>query len=144
MMEQNTTNKPLRRVGTLTLGVCLIAAGTLFLLARFLPGLPWLVIWQVLPAAGLILLGVRGTLLLGPARRMPVRLRLGSTLPAADGRMLRRLDLDAGRPDAGQWIYHSPVIQESLCSRPPWERLHRLFRLKREAYCTPVSSASLW
>lgn len=38
MMEQNTTNKPLRRVGTLTLGVCLIAAGTLFLLARFLPG----------------------------------------------------------------------------------------------------------
>ena len=39
------------------LGVCLIAAGTLFLLARFLPGLPWLVIWQVLPAAGLILLG---------------------------------------------------------------------------------------
>mgnify|MGYP000140493688 FL=1 len=53
----NTTNKPLRRVGTLTLGVCLIAAGVLFLLARFLPGLPWLVIWQVLPAAGLILLG---------------------------------------------------------------------------------------
>lgn len=51
-MEQNTTNKPLRRVGTLTLGVCLIAAGVLFL-----PGLPWLVIWQVLPAAGLILLG---------------------------------------------------------------------------------------
>ena len=39
MMEQNTTNKPLRRVGTLTLGVCLIAAGVLFLLARFLPGL---------------------------------------------------------------------------------------------------------
>ena len=56
-MEPNTTNKPLRRVGTLTLGVCLIAAGVLFLLARFLPGLPWLVIWQVLPAAGLILLG---------------------------------------------------------------------------------------
>ena len=87
-MEQNTTNKPLRRVGTLTLGVCLIAAGTLFLLARFLPGLPWLVIWQVLPAAGLILLGCE-------------------VLPAR-------------------------------------ERLHRLFRLKREAYCTPVSSASLW
>ena len=48
---------PSRRVGSLTLGACLIAAGTLFLLARFLPGLPWLVIWQVLPAAGLILLG---------------------------------------------------------------------------------------
>ena len=46
----NTTNKPLRRVGTLTLGVCLIAAGVLFLFCRFLPGLPWMVIWQVLPA----------------------------------------------------------------------------------------------
>ena len=69
MMEQNTTNKPLRRVGTLTLGVCLIAAGVLFLLARFLPGLPWLVIWQVLPAAGLILWGVRcSTTRPGPAR----------------------------------------------------------------------------
>lgn len=69
MMEQNTTNKPQRRVGTLTLGVCLIAAGTLFLLARFLPGLPWLVIWQVLPAAGLILLGCEvSTTRPGPAR----------------------------------------------------------------------------
>ena len=27
------------------------------MLCRFLPGLPWMVIWQVLPAAGLILLG---------------------------------------------------------------------------------------
>ena len=53
-MEQNTTNKPLRRVGTLTLGVCLIAAGVLYLLARFLPSLPRLVNWQVHPAAGLI------------------------------------------------------------------------------------------
>lgn len=115
-MEQNTTNKPLRRVGTLTLGVCLIAAGVLFLLCRFLPGLPWLVIWQVLPAAGLILLGCE--VLYYSARRVSVRLRLGGALPADDGRVLRRLDLDAGRPDAGQWIYHSPVIQESLCSLP--------------------------
>lgn len=56
-LTTNTTNKPLRRVGTLTLGVCLIAAGALFLLCRFLPSLPWMTIWQILPAAGLILLG---------------------------------------------------------------------------------------
>ena len=65
-MEQNTTNKPLRRVGTLTLGVWLIAAGAPSLPAsnrddevgpRSPPALPWLVVWQVLPAAGLILLG---------------------------------------------------------------------------------------
>ena len=69
----NTTNKPLRRVGTLTLGVCLIAAGVLFLLARFLPGLPWLVIWQVLPAAGLILLvpNVICKMPIHPVSRMP-------------------------------------------------------------------------
>ena len=34
--------------------------------------------------------------------------------------------------------------QESRCSSPAREGLHRLFRLKRGAYCTPVSSASLW
>ena len=106
-MEQNTTNKPLRRVGTLTLGVCLIAAGTLFLLARFLPGLPWLVIWQVLPAAGLILLGCE--VLYYSARRMPVRLRLGGALPADDGWVLRRLDPYAAGPDAGPRLHHPPV-----------------------------------
>ena len=136
-MEQNTTNKPLRRVGTLTLGVCLIAAGVLFLLCRFLPGLPWLVIWQVLPAAGLILLGCE-------VLYFSARLRLGGALPADDGWVLRRLDPYAAGPDAGPRLHHPPVIQESLCSLPPREGLHRLFRLKREAYCTPVSSASLW
>ena len=130
-MEQNTTNKPLRRVGTLTLGVCLIAAGVLFLLCRFLPGLPWLVIWQVLPAAGLILLGCE--VLYYSARPGACRCDFGSVvLPYAAG------------PDAGPRLHHPPVIQESLCSLPPREGLHRLFRLKREAYCTPVSSASLW
>ena len=41
MMEQNTTNKPLRRVGTLTLGVCLIACGVLFLCYFFVPHFNW-------------------------------------------------------------------------------------------------------
>ena len=107
-MEQNTTNKPLRRVGTLTLGVCLIAAGTLFLLARFLPGLPWLVIWQVLPAAGLILLGCE-VLYYSARPGMPVRLRLGDALPADDGWVLRRLDPYAAGPDAGPRLHHPPV-----------------------------------
>ena len=46
----NTTNKPLRRVGTLTLGVCLIAAGVLFLFCRFLPGLPWICLLYTSPS----------------------------------------------------------------------------------------------
>ena len=64
----NTTNKPLRRVGTLTLGVCLIAAGTLFLLARFLPGLPWLVIGRCYRRRGSSCSGVKcSTTRPGPA-----------------------------------------------------------------------------
>ena len=56
-MLMKTASKPLRRIGSLSLGVCLIAAGVLFLGSRFLPGLPWMTIWYTLPAAGLILLG---------------------------------------------------------------------------------------
>ena len=144
-MEQNTTNKPLRRVGTLTLGVCLIAAGTLFLLAPLpCPGLPWLVIWQVLPAAGLILLGCEVLYYLGPARRMPVRLRLGGALPADDERVLRRLDPHAAGPDAGPRLHHPPVNTRKPVQPPAPGGSAQAFRLKRGAYCTPVSSASLW
>ena len=32
---------PLRRVGSFTLGACLIAAGIFFLLAYFVPGVDW-------------------------------------------------------------------------------------------------------
>ena len=143
-MEQNTTNKPLRRVGTLTLGVCLIAAGTLFLLARFLPGLPWLVIWQVLPAAGLILLGCE--VLYYSARPGECRcdfssvvlclLMMGGCFGVSTLMLLAQM--------LGRGCTIHLCTQESLCSRPARERLHRLFRLKRGAYCTPVSSASLW
>ena len=143
-MEQNTTNKPLRRVGTLTLGVCLIAAGVLFLLARFLPGLPWLVIWQVLPAAGLILLGCE--VLYYSARPGACRCDFGSVvlclLMMGGCFGVSTLMLLAQMLGRGCTIHL--WTQESLCSLPPREGLHRLFRLKREVYCTPVSSASLW
>lgn len=48
---------PQRRVGSLTLGVCLIAAGVFFLCYFFVPGFPWQLVLKVAPAAGLILLG---------------------------------------------------------------------------------------
>ena len=48
---------PLRRVGSFTLGVCLIAAGIFFLLAYFVPGVDWKLMLKIAPAAGLILLG---------------------------------------------------------------------------------------
>lgn len=50
-------NGPVRRVGSLTLGVCLIAAGVLFLCYFFLPGFDWQLAVKIAPAAGLILLG---------------------------------------------------------------------------------------
>lgn len=50
-------NPPVRRVGSLTLGICLIAAGVFFLLYYFVPGFNWLLTLKIAPAAGLILLG---------------------------------------------------------------------------------------
>ena len=49
--------QPLRRVGSFTMGVCLIAAGIFFLLAYFVPGFDWKLTLKIAPAAGLILLG---------------------------------------------------------------------------------------
>ena len=48
---------PLRRVGSFTLGVCLIAAGTFFLLTYFVPDFPTQPVLRIVPAAGLVLLG---------------------------------------------------------------------------------------
>lgn len=48
---------PVRRVGTLTLGVCLIACGVLFLCYFFVPHFNWELALKIAPAAGLILLG---------------------------------------------------------------------------------------
>ena len=49
--------QPLRRVGSFTLGVCLIAAGIFFLLAYFVPGVDWKLMLKIAPAAGLVMLG---------------------------------------------------------------------------------------
>ena len=49
--------QPLRRVGSFTLGVCLIAAGAFFLCYHFVPGFDWQLALKIAPAAGLILLG---------------------------------------------------------------------------------------
>ena len=49
--------QPLRRVGSFTLGVCLIAAGIFFLLTYFVPSVDWKLTFKIAPAAGLILLG---------------------------------------------------------------------------------------
>jgi len=48
---------PQRRVGSFTLGACLIAAGIFVLLYYFLPGFDWKIVLKIAPAAGFILLG---------------------------------------------------------------------------------------
>lgn len=48
---------PLRRVGSFTLGVCLIAAGIFFLLTYFVPGFSTQPVLRIVPAAGLVMLG---------------------------------------------------------------------------------------
>ena len=51
------TNGPVRRVGSLTLGVCLITAGIFFLCNSFLPNFDAQMVLKIAPAGGLILLG---------------------------------------------------------------------------------------
>ena len=55
--ETSGKQPPLRRVGSFTLGVCLIAAGIFFLLTYFVPGFPTQPVLRIVPAAGLVLLG---------------------------------------------------------------------------------------
>lgn len=55
--ETSGKQLPLRRVGSFTLGVCLIAAGIFFLLTYFVPGFPTQPVLRIVPAAGLVMLG---------------------------------------------------------------------------------------
>ena len=54
---QAAANAPVRRVGSVTLGICLITAGVLFLCYFFVPNFNWQLVLKIVPAAGLILLG---------------------------------------------------------------------------------------
>ena len=56
---QTAKPQPLRRVGSFTLGVCLIAAGIFFLLAYFVPGFDWQLVVRIAPAAARALTGRR-------------------------------------------------------------------------------------
>lgn len=49
--------EPVRRVGSVTLGVCLITAGIFFLAYHFLPNFDAPLVLKIVPAAGLVLLG---------------------------------------------------------------------------------------
>lgn len=55
--EHKPAEKPLRRVGSLTLGACLIAAGVFFLLYFFAPGFDVQLTLKIAPAVALVLLG---------------------------------------------------------------------------------------
>ena len=53
--EHKPAEKPLRRVGSLTLGACLIAAGVFFLLYFFVPGFDVQLTLKIAPAVALVL-----------------------------------------------------------------------------------------
>mgnify|MGYP006993697990 FL=1 len=57
-MPKAPAEKPVqRRVGSVTLGVCLAVTGICFLCYHFVPGFDWQLVLKIAPAAGLILLG---------------------------------------------------------------------------------------
>ena len=51
-------NRPVRRVGSITLGLCLMAVGVCFLLYYFVPGFNWLLVSKVGAPLALVALGV--------------------------------------------------------------------------------------
>ena len=55
--EKRPAEKPLRRVGSLTLGFGLMAVGVFFLCYYFVPQFNWELALKIAPAAGLCLLG---------------------------------------------------------------------------------------
>ena len=59
--EKRPAEKPLRRVGSLTLGACLIAAGVFFLLYFFVPGFDVQLTLKIAPAVALVLLVAQGS-----------------------------------------------------------------------------------
>ena len=52
-----TDNRPVRRVGSITLGLCLIALGICFLCYYFLPGFNWVLVVKVGAPLALVALG---------------------------------------------------------------------------------------
>ena len=57
-MNKPEQNGPIRRVGSFTLGLCLIAAGIFFLFYYFVPKFDWMLALKILPAGAIILLGI--------------------------------------------------------------------------------------
>lgn len=55
---QQEKEKPVRRVGSVTLGLCLIAVGACFLCYYFVPGFDWLLVVKVGAPLALVALGV--------------------------------------------------------------------------------------
>ena len=92
---------PLRRVGSFTLGVCLIAAGIFFLLTYFVPDFPTQPVLRIVPAAGLVLLG--GEVLFFAAR--PGRWKLSQQYTADAYAQIRKSDPDAPVKDISGNVY---------------------------------------
>ncbi len=57
-MNKPEQNGPIRRVGSFTLGACLIAVGSFFLFYYFVPHFDWMLVLKIAPALAVILLGI--------------------------------------------------------------------------------------
>lgn len=103
---------PLRRVGSFTLGACLIAAGAFFLCYHFVPGFDWQLALKIVPAAGLVLMGgCFGLSLLpvvwdefGPERNQ-ASMKLSQQYTADAYAQIRKSDPDAPVKDISGNVY---------------------------------------
>ena len=92
--EKRPAEKPLRRVGSLTLGACLIAAGVFFLLYFFVPGFDVQLTLKIAPAVALVLLGCEVLFFAARPGRWNGGLLLHGDAAPAVGRVERRKSAD--------------------------------------------------
>lgn len=108
--ECKPAEKPLRRVGSLTLGACLIAAGVFFLLYFFVPGFDVQLTLKIAPAVALVLLGCEVLFFCRPPRPLEVRFCVRAGLSGADGGLLLHGDAApaVGRVERRKSADHEP------------------------------------
>lgn len=80
--------EPVRRVGSVTLGICLITAGIFFFAYHFLPNFDALLVLKIVPGSRPRSAGVRGAVLCQKAAARQIRFRLGVRLSGPDGLLL--------------------------------------------------------
>ena len=130
-------NRPVRRVGSITLGLCLMAVGVCFLLYYFVPGFNWLLVSKVGAPLALVALGVEVNLVRGPSRPVEIRFPGCDQQPGADE---RRLLPDSAAPVLAGGVPRTGASRPRASKTNTSRRCTDRCRIRRSGCfrCTPI------